>query len=223
MNKMYTILINDDNSLTKSIPERIMHRSHNVNTIRFLMNPTYTSPRTGEELDMSTFTVTMEYTLPISKQYKPIILTAEPELYKDRLCYMFPVTGEFTAEPGDIELKFVMTKADMLEDGTKVGYVRRTEDTFIHITPVKNWDDQISSADLGTLAEALLEINSKAAKIEDLANQLHKDKVADIVLDAEEDSLYLVDADGSKVGNGVTQFTDGVVDAADDGLIEVII
>lgn len=223
MNKMYTILINDDNSLTKSIPERIMHRSHNVNTIRFLMNPTYTSPKTGEELDMSTFTVTMEYTLPISKQYKPVILTAEPELYKDRLCYMFPVTGEFTAEPGDIELKFVMTKVDMLEDGAKVGYVRRTEDTFIHITPVKNWDDQISSADLGTLAEALLEINSKAAKIEDLANQLHKDKVADIVLNAEEDSLYLVDADGDKVGKGVTQFTDGVVDAADDGLIEVII
>lgn len=220
---MYTILINDDNTLTKSVTERIMHRSHNVNTIRFLMNPTYISTTTDNEMSMTEFTVVMEYTLPISKQYKTVTLTPEEDLYKDRLSYLFTTTGEFTSEPGDIQIKFIMTKVDILEDGTKVGYVRRTEDAMIHITPVKNWDDQITSADLGTLAEVLLEINSKAAKIEDLANQLATDKVSDIVLNSDEDSLYLVDADGQKVGEGITGFTDEIVDTADNGLVEVIV
>ena len=38
---MYTILVNDDNTLTTSIKERVMQRSKNANTLRFLVNQKY--------------------------------------------------------------------------------------------------------------------------------------------------------------------------------------
>ena len=60
---MYTILVNDDNTLTTSIRERIMQRSKLVDSLHFLVYPTY------KGLDMTDFTVTMEYILPVSKEY----------------------------------------------------------------------------------------------------------------------------------------------------------
>ena len=64
---MYTILVNDDNTLTTSVRERIMQRSKLVDSLHFLVSPTY------KELDMTDFTVTLEYVLPISKKYKEVV------------------------------------------------------------------------------------------------------------------------------------------------------
>ena len=61
---LYTILINDDNTLTTSVRERIMQRSKLVDSLHFLCPPTY------KELDMTDFTVTLEYILPVSREYK---------------------------------------------------------------------------------------------------------------------------------------------------------
>ena len=61
---LYTILINDDNTLTTSVRERIMQRSKLVDSLHFLC------PQTYKELDMDDFTVTLEYILPVSREYK---------------------------------------------------------------------------------------------------------------------------------------------------------
>ena len=61
---MYTILVNQDNTMTTSVRERIMQRSKLVDSLHFLVEPIY------KELDMSDFTVVMEYILPVSKEYK---------------------------------------------------------------------------------------------------------------------------------------------------------
>ena len=60
---MYTILVNSDNSLQTTVRERIMQRSKLVDTLHFLVDPVY------KEHDMSAFTVTMEYLLPVSREY----------------------------------------------------------------------------------------------------------------------------------------------------------
>lgn len=65
---MYTFLINEDNTLTVSKRERIMERSKQVDTLHFLADTTY------KDVDMSEFTVMLEYVLPISKRYKTEIL-----------------------------------------------------------------------------------------------------------------------------------------------------
>lgn len=82
---MYTFLINEDNTLSCSVNERIMERSKQVDTLHFLADPTY------KDVDMSDFTVYMEYLLPISKRYKTEILVKSKELYKNKLEYKLPI------------------------------------------------------------------------------------------------------------------------------------
>ena len=38
---MYTILVNDDNTLLTTVKERIMQKSKLVDSLHFLVNPTY--------------------------------------------------------------------------------------------------------------------------------------------------------------------------------------
>lgn len=220
---MYTILINDDNTLTKSIVERITHRSHNVNTIQFLMNPTYTA-KNGQIMNMTDFTVTLEYVLPISRTYVTKVLTPEAELYKDRLQYLFPVTTEFTKEAGEVEIKFTMTKLEMLEDGTTVEYARQISETYVNIIAVDNWSEYIANSDLQDIAQMMLLIQAQQEQLKAYAEQLHIEQVADIKLDAENDSVHLVNENGEKIGAGINtaELADEVVDVADEGLIEVI-
>lgn len=220
---MYTILINDDNTLTKSVVERIMHRSNNVNTIQFLMNPTYAA-KNGQIMNMEEFMVTLEYVLPISRTYITKVLTPEPELYKDRLRYLFPLTTEFTKEIGEVELKFTMTKLDMLEDGTKVEYVRQVSETYVNILSVENWSDYIASSDLSNMAELMLVIQSQQEQLKAYAEQLNIMQARDIKLDIQNDSIHLVNENGEKIGTGIAtkELADEVVDVSEQGLIEVI-
>ena len=74
---MYTILVKDNNEMIPSTTERIMQRSSGVNTIRFLVSPTY------NDIDISECTVLLEYALPITKEPKSTILIASEELYKE--------------------------------------------------------------------------------------------------------------------------------------------
>ena len=70
---MYTILVNQDNSLTTTVRERIMQRSKLVDSMHFLVEPIY------KELEMTDFTVTMEYISPVSKEYKTETLVLSEE------------------------------------------------------------------------------------------------------------------------------------------------
>lgn len=76
---MYTFLINEDNTLTASVVERIMQRSKLVDNLHFLADTTY------KGIDMSSYTVMLEYVLPVSKNYKTEILQKSAELYKNKL------------------------------------------------------------------------------------------------------------------------------------------
>ena len=93
---MYTFLINEDNTLTCSIQDAIMERSKMVDKLHFLADPTY------KGVDMTDYTVNLEYVLPISKRYKTEILTKSDELYKNKLEYILPFDTDLTSEPGDI-------------------------------------------------------------------------------------------------------------------------
>ena len=76
---MYTILVNQDNTMTTSVRERIMQRSKLVDSLHFLVDPIY------KGLDMSDFTVTIEYILPVSKKYITEILVKSNEPYNSKI------------------------------------------------------------------------------------------------------------------------------------------
>ena len=111
---VYTILVNDDNTLTTSIRERIMQRSKLVDSLHFLVSPTY------KGLDMTDFTVTMEYILPVSKEYVSEVLVKSEELYKEMLEYKLPFDTDLTKEAGEIEVKLTFSKVDLDEDGNNI-------------------------------------------------------------------------------------------------------
>ena len=87
---MYTILINSDNELVHTVKERIMCRSKLVDSLHFLTEPTY------KETDMMPFTVTLEYRLPISKEYHIEILDRSEDMYKGMLEYKLPFDSTLT-------------------------------------------------------------------------------------------------------------------------------
>ena len=91
---MYTFLINADNSITASLTERIMQRSKLVDSLHFLADTIYSG------VDMTEYTVLLEYKLPVSKSYKTEILKKSTELYKNKLEYKLPFDTNLTSEAG---------------------------------------------------------------------------------------------------------------------------
>ena len=119
---MYTILLNETNELTTTVRERIMQRSNCVDSLHFLVDPIY------KGIDMTNFTVTMEYILPISKEYKTEILVKSEALYKEKLEYKLPLNTNLTKEHGDIEVQLTLTNVELDAFGKSKQYVRKTSD-----------------------------------------------------------------------------------------------
>lgn len=191
---MYTILINSDNELVHTIKERIMCRSKLVDSLHFLTEPTY------KETDMTPFTVTLEYRLPISKEYHIEILDRSEDMYKGMLEYKLPFDTTLTKEAGDIEMQLTFTNAEMLVDGSVTQYVRKTEKTTLTITPIEAWADMIPDKVLTSLDQRLLKQDAAMKELADIISAIDDQKADDISL--ENNHLQLT-ANGEKIGEGV--------------------
>ena len=191
---MYTILINSDNELVHTIKERIMCRSKLVDSLHFLTEPTY------KETDMTPFTVTLEYRLPISKEYHIEILDRSEDMYKGMLEYKLPFDTTLTKEAGDIEMQLTFTNAEMLVDGSVTQYVRKTEKTTLTITPIEAWADMIPDKVLTSLDQRLLKQDAAMKELAGIISAIDDQKADDISL--ENNHLQLT-ANGEKIGEGV--------------------
>ena len=118
---MYTILITQDNEMDVSVIEPIVAESNLVDKIRFLV------PLMYNDLNMSEYTMTLEYVLPKSRWSYEEVLTPKEELYKDMLEYTFDITDEFTDEDGDVEITATFTNGES---------VRKIRPTTIKVYPM---------------------------------------------------------------------------------------
>lgn len=217
---MYTILVKDTNELSITVKERIMQRSKLVDNLHFLVNPLY-----KDEIDMTDFTVMMEYILPVSKKYCTEILTLSEELYKEKLEYKLPFNTKLTEEAGNIEIQLSFTRLELDEDGNSVQYVRKTSAATITIVPISAWSDIIPDGALTTLDAKMLEIQGQIKALEELSNVTATTKADNIVLDEESHELYLT-ANGEPIGNKIDMDTlsDVIVESTkEDGLVSMII
>ena len=215
---MYTILVNDDNTLTTSVRERIMQRSKLVDSLNFLVEPTY------KELNIADFTVTLEYVLPISKKYKVETLIKSDELYKERLEYKLPFDTNLTREYGDIEIQLTFTKVDLDEEGKDIQYVRKTSTTSITIVPISAWSDVIPDEALTDLDQKILKTDAQIKELREMQENILVEKADNLVLDEENKELYLT-AEGNQIGNKVKLSDLGIeiVQSSDEGLITMMI
>ena len=215
---MYTILVNDDNTLTTSVRERIMQRSKLVDSLHFLVEPTY------KELNIADFTVTLEYVLPISKKYKVETLIKSDELYKERLEYKLPFDTNLTREYGDIEIQLTFTKVDLDEEGKDIQYVRKTSTTSITIVPISAWSDVIPDEALTDLDQKILKTDAQIKELREMQENILVEKADNLVLDEENKELYLT-AEGNQIGNKVklSDLGDEIVQSSNEGLITMMI
>lgn len=193
---MYTILLNESNELITSVKERIMQRSKLVDSLHFLVDPIY------KEMSMSDFLVTMEYILPISREYKTEILVQSPELYKGKLEYKLPFDTCLTKEHGKIEVQLTFTKVELTPDGDSIQYVRKTSPTTITIVPIAAWSDVIADDALTALDQRIIQTQAMIEAVDEMNWNLDETKADNIIYDESGKYLQLT-ACGKPIGNKI--------------------
>ena len=204
---MYTILVNESNELITTVKERIMQRSKLVDDLHFLVAPTY------KGIDMSDFTVMMEYILPISREYKTEILVKSDSLYKDQLEYKLPFDTCLTKEHGKIEVQLTFIKVALDAEGNSTQQVRKTTPTIITIVPISAWSDIIADSALTALDQRLIQVDAMINAANEMNMYLSDNKADDISYNEDTNELQLL-ANGNTIGRKVAVKT-GTVDLED--------
>lgn len=199
---MYTILLNENNELATSVRERIMQRSKLVDSLHFLVDPTY------KNMDMSDFTVIMEYILPVSRKYKTEILVKSDELYKNKLEYKLPFDTCLTKEAGKIEVQLTFVKVELDAEGKSKQYVRKTSPTTVTIVPIAAWSDVIADSALTALDQRLIQVDAALAAANELTDYLSETKADNIVVDEDANTIQLT-ANGVLIGDAVVRDREG--------------
>ena len=222
---MYTILVTNENELIATQKQRIMQRSSLIDNLHFLVYPTYNSGT--EEFDMTEFSATVEYLLPVSKQYKSEALTLSPEKYETEsgefmLEYLVPFDTGLTAEAGDIEMQLTFIKVEMDEEGNGSQYVRKTSTCTVKILPISAWSDIIPDSALNAIDQRIVATQAQINELADLAGNLSVTKADNITLT---DTTLQLTANGEDIGNAIdlNDLGDSLTDATKEGLVKVVI
>ena len=193
---MYTILVTESNELSTSIRERIMQRSKLVDNLHFLADPTY------KGIDMSDWTVLMEYLLPVSREYKTEILVKSAELYKNKLEYKVPFDTKLTREPGKVEVQLTFIKVELDADGKATQRVRKTSPTTITIVPIAAWSDVIADSALTALDQRLIQVDAMINAANEMNNYLSETKADNLVVNEDSNTIQLT-ANGMPIGDAI--------------------
>lgn len=193
---MYTILLDESNALVTTAKERIMQRSKLVDHLQFLVDQNY------KGLDMTEFTVMMEYLRPVSREYVSEILVRQDELYKDHLDLRVPFDTGLTREAGDVEVQLTFVKVGLDEDGNAVQQVRKTKSTTITITPISAWSDIVADSALNAVDQRLVQAEAMIGAMNDLSQILYEEKADNIRYDEEGQCIQLT-ANGVPIGDRI--------------------
>ena len=184
---MYVILVNEDNSLYGSKKERIMQRSKLVDSLTFIVDPSY------KGIDMTSASVMMEYVLPASREYKTINLVLDNERYNERfLQYKLPFDTDLTSQAGALELQLTFAYVEMTPNGIGIQRVRKTSATTIDIVPITAWSDIIPDSALGALDQRLIKLDASMRAMNDYINVVDSNKVDNLVYNSTDETLHLI-------------------------------
>ena len=193
---MYTILVDSSNQLITTVKERVMQRSKLVDSLHFLV------PLTYKGVDMSEFTCTMEYVLPVSREYKTEALTKSSELYKDNIEFKLPFDTNLTKEAGKIEIQLTFTKVSMDADGVVKQYVRKAGPCTITIVPVTAWSDVVADDALGALDQRLIQLELMANQLNEISQYTYENKADNITYNKSDGTIQLL-AHNSPIGDKI--------------------
>ena len=204
----YVILVNQDDTLYGSKKSRIMQRQKLVNELVFIVDPIYRNVH-----DMTNASVMLEYVLPVSREYKTVLLTLSEERYNDCfLQYKLPFDTDITSQAGSLELQLTFAYTDLDSNGIGIQRVRKTSSTTIEIIPITAWSDIVPDSALSALDQRLIKLDASMRAINNYMDVLVENQVDDIVYDDKSETLKLV-AGTKTIGHEVS-----VRDFVDDGI-----
>ena len=196
---MYTLKINDDNTVTTTVKETLVERSNYVDKIQIVTSKLY-----REQIDMSDATLYMKYKLPVSNKIKMTQLTANDLEYETNyIQYLIPVDAALTAEAGDIEVSFSFLKLVANDDGTYTSYIRKTTSGVIHITPLVQFDKYEPSELFTEIDQRLLVMEGMIKDLDAQNKAAYEGMVKDIRLNTEDRKITLTDRNGDDTGEGI--------------------
>ena len=215
---MYTVKINDDNTVSIVAKQRIVQMSKLVDELYFIV------PKKYNEYEMKDFEFWMQYKVVGAHEFNLEQLKLVDENYKnDYLRYTTDFDTNLTKDDGTIEIQLKFINQEMDTEGGTTQRIRNIEKFTIDITSVDNWFVAPDSA-LDTLTQLLLANRQNVQALKDIAEALYNTKADDLVIDRIAKKLK-VSANGVAVGEGVNlaDLGDEVAEANDNGLIKVII
>lgn len=111
---MYTILVNDDLSLTTSVRTSLLHDNIDVNQIAFLWrSPQPLGDDSSDSSEESDITVEYQFNAVLCADIKGVIhteqLVTDPEPYKDRIRFMLMPSSAFFRNKGIINIWLEIT------------------------------------------------------------------------------------------------------------------
>lgn len=196
---MYTIIVNDDDTLYGSNKERLMQRQKLVNDIVFIVDPIYRNTH-----DMTDASVLLEYVLPVSREYKTEFLVLSDERYNGYfLQYKLPIDTNLSREPGEIELQLTFAWTELDANGNGIQHVRKTSPTTIKVIPISAWADIVPDDALSALDERLIKLDAQMRGLNEYAEFLESNKADSIIYDEVEDTLQLT-SNGQGIGDKVS-------------------
>ena len=208
---MLTIKMLSDKSLIMTTQSKLYQRQSLVDTMQILVPSTY------DDVDLTTFTATLDYIDPGNIAYMEI-LTADEDLYKDAFIrYTLPLDSKFTAVAGTVTMKITLTYYD---ESTMNKYVLKTGEIQIEVNKINDYFAYVTDESISTIDNKIMQLQAETDKIAATAEIYAQDKVDDLVL--EEDILH-VSANGKALGNGVEILVNPVDDDSNpyDGQINL--
>lgn len=211
---MYTVLINNDNSAIVTERQRIMQNSKLVDVLQIVV------PKLYGEQDMSQYIARLEYLTPINHKHGYVELEiADAEYKTDYLLYKMKIDTNLTSEVGDIQFMMTFIEVAMTEDGEVETPVRKTDVFIMPIIPIADWFSAPDSA-LSALDQRIIANQQAIMAMADLQSSLAEDKLDDIKLDTDTNTLYGTSG-GIKKGKGIklNDLGDAIADSTEDGLV----
>ena len=205
------ILMKNDKTLVISVPSRLYQKEKVVDKI------TWYIPSTYQDIDLTSFTVTLYYTTQTNDAYTEILVSEESDK-EGFLMYKLPVDTKFTSSAGDLTMELSLT---YLDEDTGTQYVLHSSQLTI---TVEKWEDFYAfypDESLSAIDAKILELQNETEKLKSIADELELTVPDDLKL--EEDILHL-SKDGTVMGDGVEILVPGDEDHEDeahDGVIDL--
>ena len=196
---MYTLKINEDNTVTTTVKEKLVERSNYVDNIQIVTSKLY-----REQIDMTDCTVYMRYVLPVTNKIKITQLTLNDANYEtDYLQYVIPADAYITAEAGDIEVSFTFLKLVSNEDDSTTSYVRKTQSGVIHISPLAAFAKFEPHEMLDEVDQRLIQMIALEKDMLALSEATYNGMVQDIHINDKTRKAVLIDREGNDTGDGI--------------------